>query len=152
MNHETAEWIQDNTPELAMECDCASDIDGVTWKAVEDTFPDAEWHDHKSIHEQLSQAVTGYMEESSRACLEEGRDQFLKDKIDEDEMELILDNYAQYCERPGDHLPSVLELKRERGDRICDSCHGDGEWELDYDLYAITHLCQQCYEEKENSE
>ena len=82
------------------------------------------------------------------AQYEEALDSFRKHEIDDEEMEATLSHHFQFVWR-ADDIPSLYDLKKQRGDRVCTICHEDADdWAEDCDMYHLTKTCSVCYHDE----
>ena len=136
---------------LEIDTDQTNEIHSRCWDWIDATLgiKDNKTHPYQAIdfHKRMSEEVVNRMASDSQIQLDEGHHEFMKEEISDEEMDALLSHHLQFCWR-ADDLPSRYDLKQQRGDRLCESCHEDAEdWDEDCNLYPTTHLCSTCYHE-----
>ena len=136
---------------LGIDTDNLNEVDTACWDWIDKTLEikDVKMHPHQAIdfHEKMSQEVANRMRSDAEMQYEEALESFRKHEIDDEEMEATLSHYFQFVWR-ADDIPSLYDLKKQRGDRVCEICHEDADdWDEDCNLYIHTHLCSKCYHE-----
>ena len=149
--------IEDAAVEASLEIDCdlGCEIDSACWDWIDKLLNmDASEHAVRypdqaiDFHKLMNDAVYQRMESDSRECFEEAKQEFMREEIDDNDMEAAISDYFQYVDR-ADYLPSLYDLKKERGDRLCETCQEDADdWDADCDLYHITKQCSKCYHDQ----
>ena len=137
---------------LEIDTDQTNEIDSACWDWIDKTLgiKDGKTHPQQAIdfHERMSQEVANRMRSDSESQFEEAYQSFMKHEIDDDEMEATLSHHFQFVWR-ADDIPSLYDLKKQRGDRVCTICHEDADdWDVDCNLYPITQTCSACYHDE----
>ena len=139
------------TASLEIDTDNLNEVYTACWDWIDKTLgiKDGKTHPHQAIdfHERMSTEVANRMRSDSEHQFNEAYEQFMKNEIGDEEMEAVLSHHFQFVWR-ADDIPSLFDLKKQRGDRMCESCHEDADdWDEDCNLYPTTHLCSKCYHE-----
>ena len=135
--------------EASLEIDNLNEVDTACWDWIDKTLgtKDGVTHPHQAtdFHNRMSEEVLNRMRSDAECQYEEAYQSFMKHEIDDEEMEATLSHHFQFVWR-ADDIPSLYDLKRQRGDRVCEICHEDADdWDEDCNLYPTSQLCSKCY-------
>ena len=136
---------------LEIDTDNLNEVDSACWDWIDNvlSMKDGKTHPHQAtdFHQRMSEEVANRMRSDSECRYEEAYQEFMKHEIGDEEMEAILSHHFQFVWR-ADDIPSLYDLKMQRGDRVCEYCHADADdWDEDCNLYPTSRMCSKCYHE-----